>query len=222
MFLNTRILASMAWIAQHDHHRRKSNGLLTHTWHQINIRPVVLVRQGVAIIGFLSRERTIAGPGFNRWLIPPAALMVHLSIGEIYAFSVFKNPLVERFGTGLTPIAIIFSIGIVMLGLSAAVFGTWVERAGPRAAMFTAALCWSGGFVVAALGVATTQLWLVYLGYGVLGGIGLGIGYISPVSTLIKWFPDRPGLATGLAIMGFGGGAHRLAALQHVARGLRQ
>ena len=184
-----------------------SNGLLTHTWHQINIRPVVLVRQGVAIIGFLSRERTIAGPGFNRWLIPPAALMVHLSIGEIYAFSVFKNPLVERFGTGLTPIAIIFSIGIVMLGLSAAVFGTWVERAGPRAAMFTAALCWSGGFVVAALGVATTQLWLVYLGYGVLGGIGLGIGYISPVSTLIKWFPDRPGLATGLAIMGFGGGA---------------
>jgi MFS family permease len=138
------------------------------------------------MIGFLSRERTIAGPGFNRWLIPPAALMVHLSIGEIYAFSVFKNPQVERFGTGLTPIGIIFSISIVMLGLSAAVFGTWVERAGPRAAMFTAALCWSGGFVVAALGVATTQLWLVYLGYGVLGGIGLGIGYISPVSTLIK------------------------------------
>jgi MFS family permease len=133
--------------------------------------------------------------------------MVHLSIGQIYAFSVFKNPLVERFGTGLTPIGIIFSIGIVMLGLSAAVFGTWVERAGPRAAMFTAALCWSGGFAIGALGVATTQLWLVYLGYGFLGGIGLGIGYISPVSTLIKWFPDRPGLATGLAIMGFGGGA---------------
>jgi hypothetical protein len=111
--------------------------------------------------------------------------MVHLRIGEIYAFSVFKNPLVERFGTGLTPIGIIFSI--VMLGLSAAVFGTWVERAGPRAAMFTA-LCWSGGFVIAALGVATTQLWLVYLGYGVLGGIGLGIGYISPISTLNKLF----------------------------------
>jgi MFS family permease len=120
---------------------------------------------------------------------------------------VFKNPLVERFGVGLTPIAIIFSISIVMLGLSAAVFGTWVERAGPRAAMFTAALCWSGGFAIGALGVATSQLWLVYLGYGVVGGIGLGIGYISPVSTLIKWFPDRPGLATGLAIMGFGGGA---------------
>jgi MFS family permease len=120
---------------------------------------------------------------------------------------VFKNPLVERFGVGLTPIAIIFSISIVMLGLSAAVFGTWVERAGPRAAMFTAALCWSGGFAIGALGVATSQLWLVYLGYGFVGGIGLGIGYISPVSTLIKWFPDRPGLATGLAIMGFGGGA---------------
>jgi MFS family permease len=133
--------------------------------------------------------------------------MVHLSIGEVYAFSVFKNPLVERFGVGLTPIAIIFSISIVMLGLSAAVFGTWVERAGPRAAMFTAALCWSGGFAIGALGVATSQLWLVYLGYGFVGGIGLGIGYISPVSTLIKWFPDRPGLATGLAIMGFGGGA---------------
>jgi MFS family permease len=158
-------------------------------------------------MGVLSRERITAGPGFNRWLIPPAALLVHLSIGEVYAFSVFKNPLVERFGVGLTPIAIIFSISIVMLGLSAAVFGTWVERAGPRAAMFTAALCWSGGFAIGALGVATSQLWLVYLGYGFVGGIGLGIGYISPVSTLIKWFPDRPGLATGLAIMGFGGGA---------------
>ena len=158
-------------------------------------------------MSFLSRERTVAGPGFNRWLIPPAALLVHLSIGEVYAFSVFKNPLVERFGVGLTPIAIIFSISIVMLGLSAAVFGTWVERAGPRAAMFVAALCWSSGFFIGALGVATSQLWLVYFGYGFVGGIGLGIGYISPVSTLIKWFPDRPGLATGLAIMGFGGGA---------------
>src|SRR5215212_6837954 len=190
----------MALIAQRS-------GRLTRAWHLTNIRPVVLVRQGVAVIAFLSKERTIPGPGYSRWLIPPAALMVHLSIGEVYAFSVFKNPLVERFGVGLTPIAIIFSISIVMLGLSAAVFGTWVERAGPRAAMFTAALCWSGGFAIGALGVATTQLWLVYLGYGVVGGIGLGIGYISPVSTLIKWFPDRPGLATGLAIMGFGGGA---------------
>ncbi|MBA2700170.1 MAG: OFA family MFS transporter [Chloroflexi bacterium] len=158
-------------------------------------------------LSLLDRERTVASPGYNRWLIPPAALAVHLSIGEIYGFSVFKNPLVARFDSSLTAIGAIFSIGIVMLGLSAAVSGTWVERVGPRRAMFTAALCWSGGFAVGALGVATKQLWLVYLGYGVLGGIGLGIGYISPVSTLIKWFPDRPGLATGLAIMGFGGGA---------------
>ncbi len=158
-------------------------------------------------LSFLDRERTVAPRNYNRWLIPPAALAIHLCIGEVYAFSVFKTPLVDHFGTKLTPISIIFSIAIVMLGLSAAVLGTWVERVGPRKAMFTAGLCWSLGFVVAALGVASDQLWLVYLGYGVLGGIGLGVGYISPVSTLIKWFPDRPGLATGLAIMGFGGGA---------------
>ncbi|RKS08026.1 nitrate/nitrite transporter NarK [Nocardiopsis sp. Huas11] len=155
----------------------------------------------------LDYERSIAPPGYSRWLIPPAALAVHLSIGQVYAFSVFRNPLVERFDTSLTAIGVIFSISIVMLGLSAAFGGTWVERNGPRKAMFVAGLCWSGGFAVAALGVATGQLWLVYLGYGFLGGIGLGIGYISPVSTLIKWFPDRPGLATGIAIMGFGGGA---------------
>jgi MFS family permease len=158
-------------------------------------------------LSFLDRERTVAPRGYNRWLVPPAALAVHLSIGEVYGFSVFKNPLVERFDTSLTAIGAIFSISIVMLGLSAAVGGTWVERVGPRRAMFTAAVCWSSGFAIGSLGVATNQLWLVYLGYGVVGGIGLGIGYISPVSTLIKWFPDRPGLATGLAIMGFGGGA---------------
>jgi MFS family permease len=159
------------------------------------------------VLSMLDRDRTVAGPGFNRWLIPPAALAVHLSIGQVYAFSVFKQPLVEHFGTKLTPISIIFSIAIAMLGLSAAFGGTWVERVGPRTSMFVAGCCWATGFVVSALGVATDQLWLVYLGYGVIGGIGLGIGYISPVSTLIKWFPDRPGLATGLAIMGFGGGA---------------
>jgi MFS family permease len=125
----------------------------------------------------------------------------------VYAFSVFKTPLKDHFGTKLTPIGIIFSIAIAMLGLSAAFGGRWVERAGPRKAMALAATCWGSGFAVGALGVATRQLWLVYLGYGVIGGIGLGIGYISPVSTLIKWFPDRPGMATGLAIMGFGGGA---------------
>ena len=158
-------------------------------------------------IAMLDRERTIAGPGFNRWLIPPAALAVHLCIGQAYATSVYKTALVEHFDTSLTAIGIIFSIAIVMLGVSAAVFGTWVDTGGPRRAMATAALCWAVGFWVGAIGIATSQLWLVYLGYGVIGGIGLGIGYISPVSTLIKWFPDRPGLATGMAIMGFGGGA---------------
>ncbi|MBT0771646.1 OFA family MFS transporter [Kineosporia sp. J2-2] len=155
----------------------------------------------------LDRERTVAPPGYNRWLVPPAALAVHLSIGEVYAFSVFKAPLVTHFDSSLTAIGVVFSIAIVMLGLSAAFGGTWVERNGPRKAMTVSMLCWVTGFLVSALGVATGQLWLVYLGYGVIGGIGLGIGYISPVSTLIKWFPDRPGLATGLAIMGFGGGA---------------
>ena len=156
---------------------------------------------------FLARERTVAGPGYSRWLIPPAALAVHLCIGQVYATSVYKNALVAHFDSSLTAVGWIFSLAIVMLGLSAAVMGTWVDRNGPRAAMFAAALFWSTGFLVGALGIATDQLWLVYLGYGVIGGIGLGIGYISPVSTLIKWFPDRPGLATGMAIMGFGGGA---------------
>ncbi len=161
----------------------------------------------MSALSFLDRDRSVAPPGFSRWLVPPAALAVHLSIGQVYAFSVFKMPLVKLFGSSQTAIGIIFSIAIAMLGLSAAFGGKWMERNGPRKAMVLSALCWSIGFFVAALGLATTQLWLVYLGYGVIGGIGLGIGYISPVSTLIKWFPDRPGLATGLAIMGFGGGA---------------
>jgi MFS family permease len=161
----------------------------------------------VAVPSFLARERIVARPGFNRWLIPPAALAVHLCIGQAYATSVYKTALVQHFDTSLTAIGIIFSIAIVMLGVSAALFGTWVDRNGPRAAMFTSACFWVAGFLVGGLGIETEQLWLLYLGYGVLGGIGLGIGYISPVSTLIKWFPDRPGLATGMAIMGFGGGA---------------
>jgi MFS family permease len=161
----------------------------------------------MALLSALDRQHTIAPEGFSRWLIPPAALSVHLCIGQAYATSVYKNSFVAHFDASQTAIGIIFSIAIVMLGLSAAVAGTWVEDNGPRKAMFTSACFWSAGFLVSALGIATDQLWLVYLGYGVIGGIGLGIGYISPVSTLIKWFPDRPGLATGLAIMGFGGGA---------------
>ncbi|MEO7207314.1 MAG: OFA family MFS transporter [Steroidobacteraceae bacterium] len=164
---------------------------------------------------FLDRENTIAGPGFNRFLVPPAALAVHLCIGQAYAFSTFNLPLTRLIGLtesapgdwNLKDVGWIFSIAIVFLGLSSAVFGRWVERVGPRKSMFTAALCFAGGFLISAVGIQLHQLWILYLGYGVLGGCGLGIGYISPVSTLIKWFPDRPGMATGMAIMGFGGGA---------------
>jgi len=166
-------------------------------------------------MGFFDREQTVAAPGYNRWLFPPAALAVHLSIGQVYAFSVFKLPLTKIIGvTKSAPgdwsqpsLAWIFSLAIFFLGLSAAIFGRWVERVGPRKTMFTAALCFGGGFVISAFGVWWHQLWIIYLGYGVIGGCGLGLGYISPVSTLVRWFPDRPGMATGMAIMGFGGGA---------------
>ncbi len=158
-------------------------------------------------MSILDRAATVAPPTYQRWLVPPAALAVHLSIGQVYALSVFKDPLLEHFNASHTQIGVIFSIAIVMLGLSAAFGGRWMERNGPRKAMVLAAAFWASGFALSALAIATGQLWLMYLGYGVIGGVGLGIGYISPVSTLIKWFPDRPGLATGLAIMGFGGGA---------------
>ena len=157
--------------------------------------------------GFLDRSRSVAPPGWSRWLVPPAALSVHLSIGQAYAWSVFKPALESSLGLSGTASALPFQLGIVMLGLSAAFGGTLVERNGPRWAMAVSLLCFSSGFLLAALGAATGQYWLVVFGYGFVGGIGLGIGYISPVSTLIKWFPDRPGMATGIAIMGFGGGA---------------
>ncbi|MFD5118736.1 OFA family MFS transporter [Streptomyces sp. NPDC058385] len=149
----------------------------------------------------------VAPPGWSRWLVPPAALSVHLSIGQAYAWSVFKPPLESAMHLSGTESALPFQLGIVMLGLSAAFGGTLVERNGPRWAMTVALVCFSSGFLLSALGAATGQFWLIVLGYGFVGGIGLGIGYISPVSTLIKWFPDRPGMATGIAIMGFGGGA---------------
>lgn len=171
--------------------------------------------------GWLARERTVADAGFNRWLVPPAALCVHLCIGEVYAFSVFNKPLSLLNGTvgpdgavvpgaddwSIASLGWIFSIAILFLGLAAAFGGTWVEKVGPRKTMAAAAALFGGGFLVASLGVAWHQLWLVYLGYGVLGGCGLGLGYISPVKTLMSWFPDKPGMATGMAIMGFGGGA---------------
>jgi MFS family permease len=180
--------------------------------------------------GFLERERTIARPGYNRWLLPPAALAIHLSIGMAYGFSVFWLPLSRALGVTepiacpadagilnalttttcdwrVSELAWTFTLFFVLLGSSAAIWGGWLERVGPRKAAFVAALCWCGGLVVSAVGVSLHQLWMLWLGAGVLGGVGLGLGYISPVSTLIKWFPDRRGMATGMAIMGFGGGA---------------
>jgi MFS family permease len=180
--------------------------------------------------GWLARERTIARPGFSRWLVPPAALAIHLCIGMAYGFSVFWLPLSKAVGiTQSVPcpkdlgffaqltvttcdwkislLGWMFTLFFVFLGSAAALWGGWLERVGPRKGGVVATLCWCGGLVIGAFGVITHQIWLMWLGCGVIGGIGLGLGYISPVSTLIKWFPDRRGMATGMAIMGFGGGA---------------
>ena len=165
--------------------------------------------------GFFSKQRITASNNYNRWMVPPAALSVHLCIGQAYAFSVFNGPLSRLIGITesttedwkLTTLGWIFSIAIVFLGLSAAFGGKWLEKVGPRLTMVVAACCFGGGFFISAIGVYLHEIWLLYLGYGVIGGIGLGLGYVSPVSTLIKWFPDRRGMATGMAIMGFGGGA---------------
>jgi MFS family permease len=166
-------------------------------------------------VGILDRARTVAPRDYDRFLVPPAALAVHLAIGQAYAFSTFNLPLTKLLGItasapgdwSLKQVGWTFSIAILFLGLAAALFGRWVENAGPRKAMAVAACCFGGGFLVSAIGIHLHEIDLLYFGYGVLGGCGLGIGYVSPVSTLIKWFPDRPGMATGMAIMGFGGGA---------------
>ena len=180
-------------------------------------------------VGFFDREKTVAGPNFNRWLAPTAALAIHLCIGMAYGFSVFWLPMSNLIAntdpTVCTDISFIqaltttscnwsvshvtytFSIFFIMLGLSAALWGSWLEKAGPRKAGMIAALCWGGGMILGGVGVMTHQLWLLYLGCGFIGGIGQGLGYITPVSTLVKWFPDRRGMATGFAIMGYGGGA---------------
>ena len=165
--------------------------------------------------GWFSRESIVARPGFNRWRVPPASVAIHLSIGSVYAWSIFNPALTKTQGVvvsaasdwSLREVVWVFTVAIVFLGLSAALAGKWLEKVGPRTVGSVAALCWGGGFVLAALGIHLHELWLLYLGYGVLGGCGLGLGYVSPVSTLIKWFPDRRGLASGMAIMGFGGGA---------------
>src|SRR4051812_19562949 len=180
-------------------------------------------------ISLLDRERIVARPGFNRWLVPPAALAIHLCIGMAYGFSVFWLPLSRALGVTksvvckdmslidalttttcdwrVSDVTVMYTLFFVFLGSSAAVFGGWLERAGPRKAGVASALCWCIGLLISAAGVVTHQLWLMWLGSGAIGGIGLGLGYISPISTLIKWFPDRRGMATGMAIMGFGGGA---------------
>ena len=179
--------------------------------------------------GFFDRDRIVAQAGFNRWLIPPCALAIHLCIGMAYGFSVFWLPLSRSIGIsksasckGITLLQSLtsttcdwsvsdltwtYSLFFVVLGSAAAVWGGWLERVGPRRAGVTAAFCWAGGMAIGAVGVIVHQLWLLWLGAGLIGGIGLGLGYITPVSTLIKWFPDRRGMATGMAIMGFGGGA---------------
>jgi MFS family permease len=181
------------------------------------------------IAGILDRERIIAAAGFNRWLVPPAALCIHLCIGMAYGFSVFWLPLSRAVGLTaskscpdmsiftelvtttcdwkVASLGWMYTLFFVFLGISAALFGGWVERSGPRKAGVAAAVLWCGGLVLGAIGVISHQLWLLWLGSGVIGGLGLGLGYISPVSTLVKWFPDRRGMATGMAIMGFGGGA---------------
>src|SRR6202045_2758258 len=180
-------------------------------------------------LGLLDRERIIAKAGFNRWLVPPAALCIHLCIGMAYGFSVFWLPLSRALGITapkacpdmslvqelftttcdwrIASMGWMFTLFFVLLGVSAAIWGGWLERVGPRKAGVVAACCWAGGLVLGAIGIYVHQLWLMWLGSGVIGGIGLGLGYISPVSTLVKWFPDRRGMATGMAIMGFGGGA---------------
>ena len=187
------------------------------------------VGAGRSSAGILDRERIIAKPGFNRWLVPPAALAIHLCIGMAYGFSVFWLPLTRAIGIQksvacpdmtligslfttscdwkVSDLGWMFTLFFVVLGSSAAIWDGWLERAGPRKAGVVAAICWCGGLLISAVGVITHQLWLLWLGSGVIGGVGLGLGYISPVSTLIKWFPDRRGMATGMAIMGFGGGA---------------
>ena len=174
--------------------------------------------------GLLSKERIVAPPGFNRWYVPPASIAIHLCIGSVYAWSVYNPALVRSLGVvvpagddwKLSSVVWIFTVAIVFLGLAAAIAGKWLEDVGPRKVGVVAAVCWGGGYALGGIGILLHQLPLVYFGYGVIGGCGLGLGYVSPVSTLIRWFPDRRGMATGLAIMGFGGGALIGAPLQRL------
>ena len=165
--------------------------------------------------GLLAKERIIAAPGYNRWRVPIASILIHLCIGSVYAWSIYNPHLTRINGVvtsagddwSLSEVVWVFTVAIVFLGLAAAFAGKWLEQVGPRMVGVVSACCWGGGYLIGAAGIMTHQLWLLYLGYGVIGGCGLGLGYVSPVSTLIRWFPDRRGMAAGMAIMGFGGGA---------------
>ena len=165
--------------------------------------------------GLLSKERIIAPPNYNRWRVPMASVAIHLCIGSVYAWSIYNPSLTRVYGVvtsagddwSLSEVVWVFTVAIVFLGLAAAFAGKWLESVGPRKVGVVAACCWGGGYLVGGVGIMAHQLWLLYLGYGVIGGCGLGLGYVSPVSTLIRWFPDRRGMAAGMAIMGFGGGA---------------
>ena len=167
------------------------------------------------MFGLLAKERIIAAPGYNRWRVPIASILIHLCIGSVYAWSIYNPHLTRINGVvtsagddwSLSEVVWVFTVAIVFLGLAAAFAGKWLEQVGPRMVGVVSACCWGGGYLVGAAGIMTHQLWLLYLGYGVIGGCGLGLGYVSPVSTLIRWFPDRRGMAAGMAIMGFGGGA---------------
>ena len=167
------------------------------------------------MFGLLAKERIIATPGYNRWRVPIASILIHLCIGSVYAWSIYNPHLTRIDGVvtsagddwSLSEVVWVFTVAIVFLGLAAAFAGKWLEQVGPRMVGVVSACCWGGGYLVGAAGIMTHQLWLLYLGYGVIGGCGLGLGYVSPVSTLIRWFPDRRGMAAGMAIMGFGGGA---------------
>lgn len=143
----------------------------------------------------------------NRWLIALSAIAIHLSIGSAYAYSVFKKPLTDTRGWDSTDVAFAFTIAIFFLGISAAVFGRFVEARGPKTSAMVAAVLFSLGQIASGYFISIDSLYGFYFAYGIIGGIGLGIGYISPVSTLVKWFPDRRGLATGMAVFGFGAGA---------------
>ncbi|WP_224484903.1 L-lactate MFS transporter [Robertkochia aurantiaca] len=140
----------------------------------------------------------------NRWLIAASAIGIHLSIGSVYAYSVMTNPVKEIFQVEGSDVKWAFKLAIFFLGLTTTFLGSWTERVGPRKTGITAGILYGSGMLGAALAVYYSWLPLFYLSYGVLGGIGLGLGYIAPVSALVKWFPDRKGLATGMAIMGFG------------------